>query len=190
MTDLKMVIMNERKRYCVAAGGGVSLPVAGAIYWSVIGVLGYYLGPAEWALMAAYGSGLIFPVGLLLQGPFRSPFMKAKSPLSGITMAAILAINFLWPIHFVLISVFPEAAPLTLAIGMTLHWPLIGWSYASRVCLIHSLLRVAAVTVIWYAFPDLRFTVIPFVVAGLYLFAALGLSWESKRFRHARSVTV
>jgi len=190
MMDLKAIIDAERKRYCVASGGGVSLPVAGALYWAVMGVLGLYLEPAQWAIAAAAGSGLIFPLGILLQVPMRSPFMKAKSPLSGVTMAAITAINLLWPIHVLLIGGFPEAAPLTLAIGMSLHWPIIGWAYASRVSLVHALVRVAAVTVIWYGFPDLRLTGIPFVVAGLYLFAAAGLRWEVLRFRRAMANTV
>lgn len=185
MTDLNSIFLNERKRYAVAAGGGISLPVAGAIYWAVVGVLGYSLEPRDWALAAAAASGMIFPLGLLLQGPLRSPFMKAKSPLSGVTIAAIIAINLLWPVHFVLISVIPEAAPLTLAIGMTLHWPIIGWGYASRACLLHALVRVAVVTVMWYALPEVRFTGIPFAVAGLYVLAAMGLSWEVKRFRNA-----
>ena len=38
------------------------------------------------------------------------------------------------------------AAPLTLAIGMTLHWPIIGWAYASRVCYAHAIARIAVVT--------------------------------------------
>jgi hypothetical protein len=188
MTDLKQQFLDERKRYSAAAGGGVSLPVAGAVYWAVIGVMGFYLDPADWAYAAAIGSGLIFPLGLLLQGPFRSPFMKAKSPLSGVTMSAIIAINLLWPVHFVVIAVLPEAAPLSLAIGMTLHWPMIGWSYASRVCLIHALVRTAVVTLIWYALPDLRLTGIPFAVSALYVFAAMGLSWESRRFRNQLAV--
>mgnify|MGYP003630739712 FL=1 len=185
MTDLKQAIDHERKRYCVAAGGGVSLPVAGALYWAVMGGLGFYLAPSQWAIAAAAGSGLIFPLGILLQAPMRSPFMKSKSPLSGVTMAAIAAINLLWPIHILLIGGFPEAAPLTLAIGMSLHWPIIGWAYHSRVSLIHAFVRVAAVTVIWYGFPDWRLTGIPFVVAGLYLFAAAGLRREVLRFRRA-----
>lgn len=188
MDDLKQIIDHERKRYCVAAGGGISLPVAGAIYWAAIGIAGFYLEAADWAFAAAFGSGLIFPLGVLLQGPLRSPFMKSKSPLSGVTFAAITAINLLWPIHILLIGGFPEAAPLTLAIGMSLHWPIIGWSYHSRTCLIHALVRVAAVTVIWYGFPDLRLTGIPFVVAALYLFAAAGLKWEVLRFRKAMAI--
>lgn len=183
MSNLNQAVLEERKRYSAAAGGGVSLPVAGAVYWAVIGVLGFYLDPGEWAYAAAAGSGLIFPLGLLLQGPLRSPFMKTKSPLSGITMAAIIAINLLWPVHVVLISVYPDAAPLSLAIGMTLHWPLIGWAYASRVCMAHAIIRTAVVTLIWFGLPELRFTGIPFAVSALYVFAAMGLSWESGRFR-------
>ncbi len=187
MSDLNTLFLNERKRYAVAAGGGISLPVAGGIYWAVVGMLGFYLPPSDWAFVAAAGSGMIFPLGLLLQRPLRSPFMKAKSPLSGVTMAAIIAINLLWPVHFVLISAMPEAAPLALAIGMTLHWPIIGWGYASRVCLLHALVRVAVVTVIWYALPELRFTGIPFAVSVLYLMAAGGISWEVRRFRGLNS---
>tara|TARA_R110000868_G_scaffold109481_10_gene297684 strand:- start:3289 stop:3861 length:573 start_codon:yes stop_codon:yes gene_type:complete len=183
MTDLKQTIDHERKRFCVAAGGGISLPVAGAICWTAGGIAGFFLDAPDWAFAAAAGSGVIFPLGILLQGPLRSPFMKAKSPLSGITTAAIIAINLLWPIHFLLIGGFPEAAPLSLAIGMSLHWPIIGWSYASRVSLVHALVRVAAVTAIWIGFPELRLTGIPFVVAGLYLLAAAGLRWETVRFR-------
>ena len=104
--------------------------------------------------------------------------MKAKSPVSGVAWAAIIAINFLWPVHFVIISVVPAAAPLSLAIGMTLHWPSIGWSYASRVCYLHSAARIAVVTLLWYGFPDLRLTGLPLAVAALYLAAAAGMALE------------
>lgn len=189
MTDLNTMFLDERRRYSAAAGGGVSLPVAGAIYWAAMAVAGTMLEPTDWAFAAAFASGLIFPLGLLLQGVFKSPFMKAKSPLSGVTMAALIAINLLWPVHFVIIAAIPEAAPLTLAIGMTLHWPIIGWGYASRVCMIHAIVRTAVVAAIWYGAPDLRFVGIPLAVSGLYLFAAAGLSWESSRFRRMLAAT-
>jgi hypothetical protein len=175
----------ERRRYYVSSGGGLSLPVAGAVYWLVIGGLGYSLDAANWSWVAAAMSGLIFPLGILLQGPLRSPFLKAKSPLSGLVMQAVLAINLLWPVHVVIISLVPEASSLSLAIGMTLHWPLIGWAYGSRVCLIHAVSRIALVSAIWFLFPDMRMTVLPFAVAGLYLLAAAGMSWEVRRARRA-----
>ena len=184
--DFKTQLQREKNRYYLEAGGGISLPVAGAIYWIVLAMLSRHLAPEDWALAAAAGSGLIFPLGLLLQKPFRSPFMKAKSPVGGVGMLAVMAINFLWPVHFIVFGAAPDAAPLTLAIGMTLHWPIIGWTYGSRVCLIHAILRVATVSVIWFALPDGRFDVLPLAVAGLYLFAAAGMRWEVERLRRKR----
>lgn len=174
----KETLLAERRRYFVAARGGVSLPVAGAIYWAVLGLLAASDAVDNWGLTAAMLSGFIFPLGLLLQYPLKSKFMGVKSPVSGVAMWAILAINFLWPLHFVVISLVPEAAPLTLAIGMTLHWPIIGWSYASRVCYAHAIARIAAVTAIWYGVPEWRFTGLSFAVAGLYLLAAAGIALE------------
>ena len=183
MTDLTTDILNERRRYSAAAGGGVSLPVAGAIYWAFLAVAATWMEPTQWAYTAAMFSGAIFPIGILLQGVFKSPFMKAKSPLSGVTTAAIVAINLLWPIHMIVIWTAPQAAPLTLAIGMSLHWPIIGWSYASKVCMAHAIVRVAVVTAIFFLAPQYSLVGIPLMVSGLYLLAAAGLSWESNRYR-------
>lgn len=174
----KEALLAERRRYFVAARGGLSLPVAGAIYWAVLGLLAATDAVENWGLTAAMLSGFIFPLGLALQYPLKAKFMGVKSPVSSVAMWAIMAINFLWPVHFVVISAVPAAAPLTLAIGMTLHWPIIGWSYASRACYAHAIARIAVVTAIWYGFPEWRYTGVSFAVAGLYLMAAAGIALE------------
>ncbi len=173
-------LLRERRRYFTAANGGIALPVAGALYWIVLAALGTQMQGNDWGLSAAMLSGAIFPLGLLLQWPLKSHFMKSKSPVSGAVWAAVIAINFLWPVHVVIISAIPAAAPLTLAIGMTLHWPMIGWAYASRICYLHAVTRLLVVTVLWYGFPEMRFTVLPLAVAGLYLLAAGGMMLEVK----------
>ena len=178
MIVTKNALLAERRRYFVAANGGISLPVAGAVYWTVLGLLAATEAVDDWGLAAAMMSGLIFLLGLLLQYPLKAKFMGVKSPVSGAAMWSIMSINFLWPLHFVVISLVPEAAPLTLAIGMTLHWPVIGWAYASRVCYAHAIARIAVVTAIWYGFPEWRFTGLSFAVAGLYLLAACGMALE------------
>ncbi|MBR9824416.1 MAG: hypothetical protein GYB36_01285 [Alphaproteobacteria bacterium] len=171
-------LLAERRRFFVAARGGLSLPVAGAVYWAFLGVMGFSLELNNWALVAAFGSGMIFPLGLLLQKPLRSPFMTEKSPVSGVALQAIIAINFLWPLHFVFISVAPEYTVLSLAIGMTLHWLVIGWSYASKACVIHAYARMVAVIGVFFLFPEGRLTVLPFTVSALYILAAIGIGLE------------
>lgn len=172
-------LLRARRQYFVDAQGGTALPAAGAVYWIVLAIGGMTMEAKDWGLLAAMLSGAIFPVAVLLQWPLRSRFMKAKSPVSGAGWAAIIAINFLWPVHVVIISIVPEAAPLSLAIGMTLHWPVIGWMYASKVCYLHAVARLAVVTLLWYGFPELRLTGLPLAVAALYLLAAWGLALES-----------
>ncbi|MHA6288759.1 DUF7010 family protein [Maricaulis sp. CAU 1757] len=185
-SDFKTELRQVQHQYLLDAGGGVSLPVAGAIYWIVLAVLAGQMEVAQWAFWAAALSGAIFPLGLLLQKPLRSPFMKSKSPLSGVVMLAIFGINALWPLHFLIMGAMPEATVLSLAIGMSLHWPLIGWAYGSRVCIIHGAARVIAATVLFFALPELRLEAVPLAMAALYLAAAAGIRWEIGRIRRNR----
>ena len=191
MTDTPLItsqaLLAERHRYFVAAGGGISLPVAGAIYWILLGILGSRLPLADWALFAAAGSGMIFPLGLLLQKPLRANFMKAKSPVGGAAIWAVMGINFLWPMHFAVIGVQPELTVLTLAIGMTIHWVVIGWSYASKACFIHAFARMIVVTGMFYAMPEARLTLLPFAIAVLYLLAAGGIAFEVSMLRRRQA---
>ncbi|WP_203294000.1 DUF7010 family protein [Maricaulis parjimensis] len=179
-------LREEKHRYFVAAGGGIALPVAGAIYWIGLAIASNYLSPNDWAFWAAVFSGAIFPLGVLLQKPLASPFLKAKSPLSGAGLMAVAAINFLWPLHMVVFYAAPSAAPLTLALGMTLHWPVIGWAYGSRVTIAHGFVRAAVVSAIWFMLPEGRFDILPVAVATLYLLAAVGMRWEISRLRRKK----
>ena len=63
---------SAQRRLLAKANGGVSLPVAGALYWLALGVAGFFLPERLWIFCAAFGSGLIFPLGLLLARPLRS----------------------------------------------------------------------------------------------------------------------
>jgi len=174
----KADLLAERRRYFVEARGGLSLPVAGAVYWIVLGILGMSWSLESWIMAAAAGSGMIFPLGVLLQGVLKANFMKAKSPVGGVAMQAIIAINFLWPLHIAFIQNAPEYTVLSLAVAMTLHWLVIGWSYASKACYIHAYARMVAVVAVFYLFPEHRLTLLPFTVAALYLLAALGIGLE------------
>ena len=173
--DQSDALMQERKRFAAAAGGGVSLPVAGTLYWLALTGLGFYLEPTVWGIAAAVGSGLIFPLGVMLQGVFRSPFMRVKSPLTQPVIFSVIAINLLWPVHIAIILNAPEIAPLSLAIGMALHWPVIGWVYGSQFGIIHAAVRVAIVSAIWFVLPEFRFTLLPLSVVIVYAVTAIWL---------------
>ena len=170
-------LLTQKQSYLVRTNGGISLPMAGALYWLALGLAGFYLKPGLWNLLAFFTSGLIFPVGLLLQRPMKANILL-KSPLSGLLLPAIMTMLLSWPIIIATSLADKTVVPLTLAIGMSLHWPTIGWLYGSRTCLLHAPVRAALVSICWFSLPEARYTVLPFVVAGVYLASVWGLKRE------------
>lgn len=185
----KEALRQTQRRLLVRANGGVSLPVAGGVYWLVLAVLGLFLSEQVWIFCAAFGSGLIFPLGLLLARPLNAKLFLNDEPLAEVAGFAVLAINLLWPLYFAIIYIAPELLPLALGIGMGLHWPVIGWLYGSRACLAHGPLRVALVTALWVWLPAERLTVLPFAVACLYFATVVWLRFEVAAGRRKLAVS-
>lgn len=177
----RQVLDRERASLLVANRAGISLPIAGAIYWLALAICGYLMPQRTWVLVACFGSGVIFPLGLLLSKPFRSPLLESASPLTSLAGQAVLSINLLWPLYLAIAFYDPGVLPLALGIGMGVHWPIIGWMYRSRACLVHAVSRTAAVTTIWFLLPARRLTVLPLAIAVVYAFTVVGLLREVQR---------
>lgn len=175
-TDLDL----EKKNYFLATSGGISLQASGAIYWLTLGIAGFFLSQNHWAILGFITSGLIFPIGLLLSKPLKSNLML-KRPLSSLVMPAMTAMFLTWPM--IITGYFSDVAvvPLFLAIGMSLHWPAIGWMYNSKSCMIHAIFRVAIVTGLWFTLPGYRFTIIPLTVSIIYLLTIFSVRNELRK---------
>lgn len=165
----------ERRDFYTRAGGGAALPLAGLIYWAVLAWLGQTAEVGTWVMVAFFGSGAIFPLGLLLAGLTGSRPLE-KSAFGGATFAGLLAVMLCWPLIFAVNSVDPQLTPLALSIAMSLHWPIIGWSYG-RIGLftVHAVTRVLGSAFVWFAVPDQRFVLIPLVVVAAYAFSFLAI---------------
>ncbi|WP_157634637.1 DUF7010 family protein [Spirosoma panaciterrae] len=180
--DFNQDLLNQKRQFFVSANAGISLPVAGAIYWAALAVAGFYLKPNQWTFVAYCTSGLLFPLGLALQKPFKANLM-VKNPLSGLIPYALFSMMLSWGITIPASSIDKSLVPLCLAIGMGIHWPIIGWVYSSKVCQLHALLRTILVVACWYLLPDDRFTILPLVVSALYVLTVIGLKIEVNQAR-------
>lgn len=179
--DFDTAFNAERARYYRSAGGGISMPVAGALYWLVLGLLGFVLGPRIWAITAFFGSGLLVPVGFALARPLGAD-LAARSPFAGVFGPAFLSMMLSWPITLAAFATAPELVPLCLAIGMSLHWPVIGWMYGrAGPFSTHALVRAAAVSAIWALLPEGRYTALPLAVALIYLVTVLWIARDRRR---------
>jgi len=181
---LKALLLKERLASYVRLSGGFPIPLAGAIYWAFLGIAGFYLDLANWAMTAFITSGLIFPLALLIAKIFKNPFMKDKSAVDSVLPPAFISMLLFWAILIPTIKIAPELTPLILAIGMSGHWPVIGWSYGrSALFSAHSIIRALAVMWVWFTFPEHSLTLLPFTVALIYLATVFAILIDVKRLR-------
>lgn len=175
--EFKDQLEAEKRSFFIKANGGQSLPAAGCIYWFALGIAGFYLKPQTWFIVSAFTSGLIFPLGLLLSRPLKAD-IKVSSPLNGLIAPALISMMTFWPLAIAGTSSDVSFITLALAVGMGIHWPVIGWMYGRKVYLLHGIIRTIGATMLWYVFPEQRFVLIPIFVSLAYLITIFGIRRE------------
>ncbi len=175
----------EAKRELLSRSGGiVAFPIAGALYWFVLGVCGYVVALDTWRGVALIGSVMIFPTALLLARLFNGNLFVRDNPLASLAGFPLAAVGLLpFALYFVLDGPAIQLLPLALAIGMSLHFPILGWMYGSRALTFHSPVRTGLALAVWMMVPDGRFTILPFMVMILYLVTA---PWVRSEIVHTR----
>ncbi len=182
LAELQSALKTSRLAAYAEARGGWPVPLAGATYWAVLAALGGHIDEASWSLLAAIASGLIFPVAVAYGAILRNPFMKVKIPDQGVVFMAMGGMLLFWPMAVAAMWNFNALTPLILAIGMSGHWPVFGWSYGRPLpFLFHVIVRAVVSFGIWQYMPEGRFTVLPAAVAGIYLVTVILLFLDSGR---------
>ena len=180
--ELRAAVRADQLASFVRLKGGYTFPIAGAVYWAALGVAGYYLSIADWILVAFIFSGAIFPLAWLLSTLLGVHFMKDKTATGDILGPAFAGMLIFYPIAFAAYGHAPQLVPLVLAIGMSHHWPAIGWSYGKPALYsAHAIVRALGALAIWALVPDGRFTLIPFWVAAVYLATVVAILVDWKR---------
>ena len=182
MEDLKQRLLADRSASFVRLKGGYPVPLAGVVYWAGIGVAGYWLDTRTWILAAFFASGLIFPMAVLFSHLVGQPFMKDRTAANDVLAPAFIAMLLFWPIAFAAAGTAPQLVPLILAIGMSQHWPVIGWSYGQTgLYAAHALVRAIGALFLWKWYPEGRFTILPLFVAAIYLITVIAIFIAARR---------
>lgn len=183
--NLKRATLKDRQESYIRLRGGWPIPLAGAIYWLALAAQGYRLELADWTFFACMSSGLIFPMALLLAKIFKNPFMKDKTATGDVLLPTFISMLLFWAFIIAAAQEGPSLIPLILAIGMSLHWPVIGWSYG-RTALFsaHAVIRAVIVLFIWLKFPEHRLTWLPLSVAAVYLVTVIAIFYDSGKLRN------
>ena len=186
--DAKAAFKADRENSFRVLKGGVAFPITGALVWFCLGVWGHFTTLYGWAMAAYFASGALAPLGLGVGVLLGTNFFKHRDMASGVVAPALIGMLLFWAILLGASSLEAyELIPLILAIGMSMHWPVIGWSYNRTIIYTaHALVRAAAVLFIFTQFPEHRLTWMPFAVSGAYvltigmIFVSLGMMRREK----------
>lgn len=155
-----------------------SMPIAGTIFWALAASLSFWLPERLLAFAVAGGSGLIFPLALLID-KLRGGSMTmsaAGNPVTGNFMRGIATIGLLWPLVIIAGITQPLIIILGAAILMALVWIPYGWSADDPVGLQHAIGRCVGAYAV-YLFVPRPWTALAIclvvIAAYLYSFARM-----------------
>ncbi len=175
--DLTNALLRDRLESFVRLKGGYTFPLAGAIYWGALAYVATLGFPLKTFLTIAFiGSGAIFPLAWGLSQIAGVNFMADKSAAGSIIAPAMLGMLLFWPMAALAYWTAPDLALPILAIGMSMHWPVIGWSYGrTALYTAHAIVRAILVAVIFMLEPGHRLALIPASVTMVYLATVIGI---------------
>lgn len=132
----------------------MSMPIAGTIVWSVVAVAGWLLPLKTAAAVLIIAVSLIFPLALPIAAVRKEQLTSRENPLAKLMGACVLMVNLLWALHIPLYLKAPQFVPLSVGIGLGLHWVVYSWIVAHPLGLRHAIVRTLALMTAWFAFPD------------------------------------
>ncbi|WP_427454658.1 DUF7010 family protein [Litorimonas sp. WD9-15] len=192
METLKAQLTEHRLAQYIRLSGGAPIPIAGAIYWAALAWVGTFSDLQGWAAIAFPLSGAIFPLALIFAKILKCNFMKDKSAIGDVLLPTLISMLLFWPMLFMAgKSASPELIVPILAIGMSLHWPVIGWGYArTTLYTAHAVIRAVVVTYIWFTFPEHMLTLLPLSVALIYIATVIAIYVDVARLKSKPSFTL
>ena len=129
------------------------MPMAGALVWTVVGMLGLVL-PERTAIYALlFATGGIFPVAIGIAALKGEQLLSNNNPLAKLMGACVFMVNLLWAIHIPLLLRAPTLVPLSVAIGLGLHWVVYSWITRHSIGYQHAVIRTVGALVAWWMFP-------------------------------------
>lgn len=165
-----MTLDEMRTEFELSANRSVSMPIAGAIVWFIVAMLSTQVDERNGSLILLFGSGAIFPIALLVARLRNEGLVTAVNPLAKLMGLSVLMVNLLWAVHVPMFIIVPEFVPLSIGIGLGLHWIVYSWIVQHPIGTIHAILRTLLVVGCWALFPAQRLLAVGLAIVLVYGF--------------------
>ena len=168
----------EEQRIDFANSSFLATPLAGLIAWLITGIAGLFLPIyyVVWTLFIATGS--IVYLGMFISKFTGENFLDKKKPkneFDQLFMFTVVQALLVYAIALPFFMVDYSSLPMTVGILTGLMWVPFTWIIKHWIGLFHAIFRTVVVLVLWYAFTDHRFVVIPFAIVGIYIITIIVL---------------
>ena len=147
----------------------MSMPIAGAIVWAVVAVLSLLLEYRFSLIATFFCTGAILPIAIVVAKLRGEELLSNKNPFAKLMGMSALMVNLLWALHIPLFLYAPQFVPLSLGIGLGLHWVVYSWIIQHPLGTLHAVLRTVLIVLAWFVFAEQRLTAISLVVISMYL---------------------
>ncbi|HEX5685180.1 MAG TPA: hypothetical protein VFY73_14250 [Ideonella sp.] len=164
----------------------LAMPLAGTLAWTLIGIAGALLPPAQATLVLYVATGCIAYLGMFLSRFTGENFMdrsRPKNPFDGLFMSTVGMALLVYSIAIPFALKDGSSVPLSVGILAGLMWLPLSWVIQHWVGLFHTLARTVLVLAAWLAFPAHRLTVIPAVIVAIYLVTIFVLERRWRRLQ-------
>ena len=169
----------------------LAMPIAGALAWAAIGVVGAVapLAVQVWAVWI--GTGMIFYLGLAVARLTGEDLLGRERRSDFFDRVFLLAVGSSLLVFAVAIPFFlvePTSLPLSVGVLSGLMWLPFSGLISHWVGAFHGVVRTVGVVAVWYLLPDDRFVAVPAVIVAVYLvtIAALARRYARRRARPQR----
>lgn len=172
----------DQQRIDFAKRSFIATPLSGLIIWTLIGISGLFFpdSVSVWAIFI--GTGSIVYLALFVSKFTGENFLDKSRPKNEFDTLFFVGAGQAILVYSIAIPFFMmdyTSLPMTVGILTGLMWLPFSWIIKHWVGFFHTLSRTIIVLVLWYVFPDYRFTTIPFAIVALYLITLFILSKRS-----------
>jgi len=174
----------ERQRHEFTNRKFLATPLSGLIAWLLVGFSGLFLSDriTVWVLFVATGS--IVYLALIISKFTKENFLDKSSPkndFDGLFMYTVAQSVLIYAIAIPFFLTDYTSLPLTVGILTGTMWLPLTWIIKHWVGIFHAISRTVGVVVLWYLFPEHRFSIIPFFIVVMYVITLIILSRRKNR---------
>lgn len=177
-----MTFDEMRADFIARRKGSLSLPIAGAILYSLAALLSLRVPPDKHNLVLTLCFWTILPVGALIMRLRDERPPNPDNPFFKLSVVGRVLALSTWAIHIPVWIYAPDLLPLTIGIAFALHWANFSWMMNHPVGFMHLGMRIAFVLLAWFLVPQDRMGAVAAAVALAYAVSVLQMSridWPS-----------